>query len=140
MAFHAVDNEIGIIVFIDGQVAGMELLAKFYSFSKTYSKLVHSYVMDALETVQEKKRTSNQSLKGKAAKLLDEAQHTRLEARPSVGLGNDLRLESDRIIGAGLELDRHLLQLSIFPKEHNGTYMTKSVIQRASRRRDLLRE
>jgi hypothetical protein len=48
-AFRPVEKQIGMVVFIDGQVAGVELLAKFETFQKTHSKLVNSYVMDALE-------------------------------------------------------------------------------------------
>jgi hypothetical protein len=40
-----------MVVFIDGQVAGVELLGRFEAFYKNRSKLVHSYVMDTLETV-----------------------------------------------------------------------------------------
>ncbi len=49
-AFRPVFNQVGIIVFIDGAVAGIEILNKFQSFREIHSKLVSSYVMDALET------------------------------------------------------------------------------------------
>jgi len=49
-AFHSEDEQIGMVVFIDGEVPGAELLDKFGSFGKNHSKLVHSYVVDALET------------------------------------------------------------------------------------------
>lgn len=49
-AFQPVDRQIGMIVFIEGTVAGMEILSKFSTFTVVHKKLVHSYVMDALET------------------------------------------------------------------------------------------
>ena len=55
-AFHPVSQQIGMIVFIDGEVAGMEMLGKIDTFSKTHSKLVNSYVMDALEATRPKEK------------------------------------------------------------------------------------
>ena len=46
-AFRPVFNQVGIMVFIDGTLAGIEILNKFLSFREIHSKLVTSYVMDA---------------------------------------------------------------------------------------------
>ena len=53
----------------------LELLAKFETFQKTHSKLVNSYVMDALETAKPKDKPSNQTLRAKASKVLEAAQN-----------------------------------------------------------------
>ncbi|MDH4178370.1 MAG: hypothetical protein OEV72_12400, partial [Thermoleophilia bacterium] len=39
---------------------------------------------------------------------------------PSAGLGQDLRLRGERLVGSGLELDGELLQLSAFTSEDAG--------------------
>ena len=59
-AFRPVFNQVGIIVFIDGSVAGVEILNKFQSFREIHSKLVKSYVMDALETANQNCRPNCQ--------------------------------------------------------------------------------
>ena len=139
-AFRPVDNQIGMVIFIDGEIAGLELLAKFETFQKTHSKLVNSYVMDALETAKSQEKTSSQALRAKASKVLDALQKARFEVRRSVALGNDVRFESSDVVGAGLEFEGQILQLSIFSKDGNaanGAY--GSALQRASRRKNSLR-
>jgi len=134
--FHTVSNQVGIAVFIDGALAGIDILGKFEAFEKTFSKLVNSYVMDALETAHEKGKISQRSPRATASKVLESAVGAHLETRKSVALGTDFRLESQELFGAGLEFDTEVLQLSIFQKnrtdkhEHGSRPMTP-----ASRRR-----
>jgi hypothetical protein len=139
-AFRPVDKQIGIVVFIDGQVTGLELVAKFETFEKTHSKLVNSYVIDALETAASQEKPSSQTLKAKASKVLDAVQKARLEVRRSVALGNDLRFESSDVIGAGLEFEGQVLQLSVFSKNGNASRGNNGrSLQSASRRKNFLR-
>ena len=114
--FRPVTNQVGIIIFIDGELAGVELFGCSETLRKTHSKLVGSYVMDALETAELRKKVVGKALKAKAAKLLQTAQAASTEIRRSVALGNDLRLESNGLMGAGLEFEGQVLQLSIFGK------------------------
>jgi hypothetical protein len=46
-------------------------------------------------------------------------------------MGEDLRIESDKVIGSGLMLERTVIYLSIFPRNCSGN---KSGMARASRR------
>ncbi|MFH0958807.1 MAG: DUF6569 family protein [Pseudomonadota bacterium] len=46
--FRPVFNQVGMIVLIDGETAGIEILNRFLSFREIHSKLVTSYVLDAL--------------------------------------------------------------------------------------------
>ena len=135
-AFRPVFNQVGIIVFIDGAVAGIEILNKFQSFREIHSKLVKSYVMDALETANQNCRPNHQSLRARASKLLESAQMSRIEERKSVALGNDLRLESERLMGSGLEFQDQILQLSIFGSESGRGTAAGSRMRKASVRRE----
>jgi hypothetical protein len=135
-AFRPVFNQVGIIVFIDGAVAGIEILNKFQSFRVIHSKLVSSYVIDALETTNLEIKPNHQSLRAKASKLLESAQLSRIEERKSVALGNDLRLESERLMGSGLEFEEQILQLSIFGSDNGNGTGGKSKMKRASARRE----
>ena len=129
-------NQVGIIVFIDGAVAGIEILNKFQSFREIHSKLVNSYVMDALETSNLEIKPNHQSLRAKASKLLESLQLSRIEERKSVALGNDLRLESERLMGSGLEFEDQILQLSIFGSDNGNGTSAKTKMRRASARRE----
>ena len=113
-AFRPVFNQVGIMVFIDGALAGIEILNKFLSFREIHSKLVTSYVMDALETAGIDNKLKHQALRSKAMKLIQLARMAKIEERKSVALGNDLRLESERLVGSGLEFEDQIIQMSIF--------------------------
>ena len=46
--------------------------------------------------------------------ILDETRKADWSRQPSAGLGEDIRLRSERVLGSGLELEGELLQLSSF--------------------------
>ena len=128
-----------MVVFIDGKVAGVELLGRFEAFQKNHSKLVHSYVMDALETVTLKVKDKSRPSKAKAIKILESAATAPVEKRKSVALGEDVRLESSNVVGAGLEFEEQVLQMTIFLKDVDEDPGKKgSSIRRASRRKTSL--
>ncbi len=134
--FHPVSNQLGIAVFIDGILAGIDLIGKFQAMEKAFSKLVYSYVMDALETAHFEKKPSPRSLRATASKALDAATVAQLETRKSVALGNDFRLDAPDLFGAGLEFEGQVLQLSIFMKNGSDVYGSRSrSMMRASSRR-----
>jgi len=135
-AFRPVDNQIGIVVFIDGEIVGTEFLDKFESFRKNHAKLVQSYIMDALETATLKSEFTRRPSKAKARRILECAARASTEKRESVALGEDVRFESSEVFGAGLEFGGQLLQLSIFLREENeGKGHRPSKLKRASVRR-----
>ena len=77
------------------------------AFARLYPRLLRGYMLDALE------RLDRPHGDGIAAfvEAVGNAERTR---RPSVGLGEDVRLEGANVVGSGLELDRELVQLSAF--------------------------
>jgi hypothetical protein len=140
-AFHPVDNQIGLVVFIDGEVAGVELLDKFETFKNIHEKLVQSYVMDALETASLNPRTKSKPSKAKTSKILESASKSAVEMRKSVALGEDLRLEAGSVVGSGLEFEGQVLQLTIFPNaESEECGRITGSIRKASERRHMRRQ
>ena len=133
-AFRPVFNQVGIMVFIDGELAGIEILNKFLSFREIHSKLVTRYVMDALETANQNIKNNHQSLRAKASKLIESMQLSRIEERKSVSLGNDLRMESERLVGSGLEFEDNVIQMSIFGSGNGNGSSPGSRMRRASAR------
>jgi hypothetical protein len=138
-AFRPVDNQVGIIVFIDGELAGAELLGKFDTFRKSHQKLVQSYVMDALETADSEEKPKKKPSKAKTLNLLESTGNAKIQKRLSVALGHDVRLESDELFGAGLEHEGEVLQLTVFLKDNGqASGRQKAKMSRDSRRRDSL--
>jgi hypothetical protein len=99
-----------------------------------FEKLVDSYALDAIDWFDDK--TENKARKGEVTKFLNDAIHAAVENRLSVGLGTDLRLESEGLTGFALALDDQIVHLSIFvrKKGENGDRYS-SRIQRFSNRR-----
>jgi hypothetical protein len=135
-AFRPVFNQVGMIVFIDGEVAGIEILHKFLPFRENHSKLVNSYVMDALETSNGETKPNHRSLRGIASKIVESMQLSRIEQRKSVSLGADLRMESERLVGSGLEFEGQVIQLSVFSSGNGNETGPTSKMRRASARRE----
>jgi hypothetical protein len=71
--------------------------------------------MDALENDFEasQEQTSRSTLIG----FLADAAKSTVDRRKSVSLGWDIRFESEAIVGAGLEFEQQILQLSLFKKD-----------------------
>jgi len=125
-AFRPVDRQVGMVVFIDNEPAGMELVLKFDAFARLHKKLVHSYVMDTLETAPSRRGRKSQPSRAAVNHVLAETRQTVAERRASVGLGQDIRLESDRIAAAGLEFEGQVLQLTVFVREDRAEQEFKS--------------
>lgn len=136
-AFQPVDNQVGIAAFIDGSLAGVEILDNFEMFKSNHSKLVQSYVMDALETVNVQTDSKSKPSKAKTSKILEAASSAKVEKRKSVALGEDVRIDSEGVVGAGLEFEGYVLQLTLFLKdEEEISGGRKSSMRRASDRRN----
>jgi hypothetical protein len=97
---------------------------------------VTSYVMDALETAGPDNKLNSLALRSKAMKLIQSAHLAKIEERKSVALGNDLRLESEQLVGSGLEFDDQIIQLSIFGSGNGNDSIHGSRMRRASTRRE----
>lgn len=136
--FHPVDNQIGMAVFIDGTLAGIEILARFDAFGKTHGKMVSSYVMDALETAPTGETSGRGPSRTTAVKTLEAACGASVRRRKSVALGEDLRLDSKDLMGAGIEFEGEVLQLSIFLTDREDRVSPHTRMRRASARRNSL--
>jgi hypothetical protein len=95
-----------------------------------------AHVMDALETANQNIKNNHQSLRAKASKLIESMQLFRIEERKSVSLGNDLRMESEQLVGSGLEFEDNVIQMSVFSSGNGNGSCPGSRMRRASVRRE----
>ena len=98
-----------------GETFCVDVVSRPDAFARLWPKLRAGYLLDALERLdgEPTPRAAIPTYLG----LVDSAKRT---SQPSAGLGQDVRLRGDRVIGAGLELDGELLQLSAFSSEDGG--------------------
>jgi hypothetical protein len=139
-AFQPVERQIGMGVYINGNLAGLEFVTRFQGFRAVHRKLVQSYVMDALEPTTAPTDAEAIPSGRTISEVLDAAADAEVKFRASVALGQDIRMESPEVLAAGLAFEGQVLQLSLFPKDEETTSSrTGHVMRRASVRGRTLR-
>ena len=133
--FRPVDMQIGAVLMVNGRIAGLDSFAGPGSFSKYFKKIVESYALDAIDRFEPKKE--HKVPRGDVSAFLEGAVSAGVESRPSVALGTDCRIASDKLTGFALALDGKVLHLAMFGKNGRGRGGpgNGSRMQRASARR-----
>jgi hypothetical protein len=110
-AFHAVAEQKGAVVAVDGKVVGLELFDSTVAFSRYLEKLVRAYALDAIDTP-----TPNHPapLDADARAFLDRIWATHAERFPAVGEGEDIRLTGQGIAGGALAAGGRVVHLAAF--------------------------
>lgn len=121
-AFGSVTAQVGAAFFVNGQFAGLELVGCSRLFARLFPKLVRSYALDqldrhlwaeaAVDVVDVGPHAPSPGLPADFFTRLATASGT---MRPSIGLGQDIRIADSTVIGAALVVDQRIAQLSIFP-------------------------
>jgi hypothetical protein len=111
-SFKQAERQQGLIMAINGQVAGLELFDSPGSLSKYFEKLLVSYALDAID-LKEGMQPTNQ-LEARARTWIAELMEVPVRTRPSLGLGYDIRLEGEQTTGSGLLYENSVLYLSAF--------------------------
>ena len=88
----------------------LDYVSRPEAFARLYPKLLDGYLLDAIERLDGKPADALRFVA-----VVDAAPTAR---RPSVGRGDDVRLQSDGVVGSGLELDGELVQLCAFSKSY----------------------
>jgi ARG/rhodanese/phosphatase superfamily protein len=131
----------GAIFCIDGKPVGIELFDCPAIFRGVFTKLVDSYAVDALDTRDPVSHTTRSRERDRLIKWVATAPGSRHKA---LGLGDDLRMESPRIVGGALEAEDRLVYLSAFARRPApgprrrpaGAQRDGARMQSASRRKD----
>ncbi len=99
---------------IHGKIVGADLFDKPVTLRKLWSKLVKSYAADALEDPKEK---STPMQAERIAEWLKSASSAKQHWFDSPGIGQDVRIEGERLVGATLVVDKHPVHLELFREE-----------------------
>ena len=127
VAFPATPGQCGALLALGDDLC-LDYVSRPEAFACLYPKLLRGYLLDALERL-DGPATGQQRVHG----LVSEVVSTQTTSRPSAGLGEDVRLESPRVIGSGLVLDGEVHQLSAFTSGREGRTLGR--IARPSARR-----
>jgi hypothetical protein len=127
-AFPAQPGQCGAILGLGDDMC-VDLVSRPDAFARLWPKLRAGYLLDALGR-----------LDGKPTPLavlpafLNRVADAERSEQPSAGLGDDLRLRSEHVIGSGLELDAELIQLSVFTSREGGRRAFGRIARPSSRR------
>ena len=108
-----------------GERVCLDYLSRPEAFARLYPKLLEGYLLDALELLDGKTNGDPDAF----LTAMTEALRSR---GSSAGLGEDVRLRGDGIVGSGLELDGELVQLCAFSSEKGGP--TTRIMRPSARR------
>jgi hypothetical protein len=92
-----------------GDTLCLDAVSRPDAFAAIWPKLRRGYLLDALERL-DGPTTRTERLLG----FVDEVADAPVRRGPSVGLGEDLRLQGPGVLGSGLEVDGETIQLSAF--------------------------
>jgi hypothetical protein len=112
--FSPVENQKGILVTINDQIIGLEIFDSPGSLSKYFEKMIHSYALDAIDLAGQRQPAKPKKPEPKS--WFEGINELPLMIQSSLDLGQDLRIEGEKIIGSGLLNEDKLLYLSVFVK------------------------
>ena len=113
-AFSLQEGQKGMVIGINGKIAGMDYISSPRAFASLHGKLMKSYVMDALVEYKVKEKGIS---KETVEKFLYSIGNTEETVHPSVSLGDDHRYESEKLVASALVNKSELIHLAAFPVE-----------------------
>ena len=132
--FDCLEGQVGAVFAISGQIVGLEGFGKAATLAGCFDKIVESYVLDAIDAFD--REATAESTDEDTSGFVDGLLCCRVSAFPSVGLGTDCRLESDKANGLALLVNGEVLHLSAFARQtvRKGS-QSRTRLSRPSRRR-----
>jgi hypothetical protein len=121
-AFRCESSQTGAVFAIGDKVEGLELFDCAETFADMLPKLVRSYAIDAIETVESHRR--NPSDDG-AKDFVSRLARAEVETYPAIGLGTEVRISAPGVIAGGLIAEERVVHLAAFSatsetKRNNG--------------------
>jgi hypothetical protein len=106
-AFPLQPGQSGALLALGPRRLSLDYVSRPDAFARLYPKLVEGYLLDASERLDVRPAPA-MALAG----FLSRVEAAARSRRPSPGLGTDIRLRADAIVGSGLEHEGELIQLS----------------------------
>jgi hypothetical protein len=133
--FRCVERQVGAVFAVNGKVVGVECFGKSETFAKHFKKIVESYALDAVDGQRASSKRSD--IRRKAQEVIGQVRASRFESFQSVGLGDDIRVDSENVCGFALAYGGKVLHLSVFARNSAGEEkpFEGSRLARFSRRR-----
>lgn len=116
-AFPLSDGQKGILVMVNGEVMGLDVLSSSIAYSVLHPKLLKSYSLEAI-ILEEKNNKADYETQfnglDKAKKFLDDARLSMEAKHKSIGFGCDHRLEGPNMVGSALTHKDKVIHAAFF--------------------------
>jgi hypothetical protein len=130
--FHT-SNQNGVIVFINGELKGMEFLSTEDNYEKYHEKIIKSYSIDALTDIQE--NIPKIDYKKECNDFINEITNIDYFEKPSVGYGYDCRFFNENIVGAILIHENTVIHGAFFKKQSEEIVDDEQIVSSQERTR-----
>lgn len=114
-AFTKGEGQCGLLVFINGEIAGLDALAYAGSYEKVHEQLVRSYAMRAL--LYQNSAKVDGEIEECAKDFIEQTAHCTEQSYDSVGLGDDHRYAGAALHGMALVYEEQVMHTSFFRRE-----------------------
>jgi hypothetical protein len=129
-SFSLEENQNGLMVIINGEVVGIDVLSSPLAYQELHNKLLKSYALEALFN-QESEKKSKSAL-DLAKTFLEEVKNSEVETHKSPGYGYDYRYQSPKAVGSSLIYKKEFIHVAFFRKADSEPGKTSSFQQRRS--------
>ncbi len=112
-AFEIVEGQNGLLVFVDNEIVGLDVVSSESAYKYLHKKLIKSYALDSM--VKKDNKTINSDINiDLAHKFLKEILKSEESKNKSVGYGFDYRFASNSYIGSSLVCKDDVIHASFF--------------------------
>jgi hypothetical protein len=121
-AFRPLARQVGFVASIGDEIAGLEAVGRPELFERLFPALVRAYLIDAIDVALVEERRVRGEPEARAPRFdgpepfLAALARARAAAHPSLGLGDDLRLEGAGVSGCALAAG-DVVHMTAFPSE-----------------------
>ena len=112
-AFELVEGQKGLLVFINGEIMGLDVISSKSAYKILHKKLIKSYALDSM-VEKGKKRIKSDINSEKVQQFIKEIISSEETKNESVGYGYDYRFASDSYIGSTLVFNDEVIHASFF--------------------------
>ncbi len=117
--YQLIESQIGAVFAINGQVLGLECFGCSDTFAGFFQKIVKSYALDALDSVDAHSHVSVPP--DKVRRFIKSTANGKAERHPSLGLGETVTIQSRMVSGAALIEKDRVKHLSVFRKSQDNS-------------------
>jgi hypothetical protein len=132
--FESLPEQKGLLVLINGEVVGLDMLSLDSAYQTLHPKFIKSYAMDALIEQPASNETVPPASMDRAQAFLATIPACKEQQYTSVGYGTDYRYEHKNVTGSVLVYEGKVIHMSFFaPVENSGRTRTRQLRPRSTR-------